>query len=103
MLSLSPILDICHELDYGGMYNFSGCYGSRKTSTLTKVITNHNRNQQHLSFYYNPTNFSETESVVKESGAWGFNNGDLKQHRHTEAGVYMLAVKVMHLAKQLSK
>ena len=76
MLSLSPILDICHELDYGGMYNFSGCYGSRKTSTLTKVITNHNRNQQHLSFYYNPTNFSETESVVKESGAWGFNNGD---------------------------
>lgn len=65
MLSLSPLLDICHELDYGDMYNFSGCYGSKKTTTLTKVIANHNRHHHHLSLYYNPTSFSETEAVIK--------------------------------------
>ena len=37
--SLSPILELCYELRYGDFIQFSGCLGSRKTSTA-KIIAN---------------------------------------------------------------
>lgn len=42
LLSLTPLLDVCYDLQYGDMFNFNGCYGSRKTSILTKILKEFN-------------------------------------------------------------
>ena len=56
-----------------------------------------------MGLYFNPTSLSETAKVVDESNAWGFSCGQVKKQEQTDVGVYMLALKSIHLAKILSK
>lgn len=58
LLSLSPVLDICYDLNYGGMYNFSGCLGSKKTDVIGNIFKTFSEYENHVSLYYNPTSFS---------------------------------------------
>lgn len=54
LLSSSPLLDICYDLSYGDMFQFTGCLGSRKTSTLTSILRQLGSEPRGVGLYYNP-------------------------------------------------
>jgi len=102
LISLHPFLDICHDLDYGEMFNFSGCQGSRKTTTLTDIFRIFGQHRNHYAFYFNPTSFPDAQRATEETGCWSFNNGSHDKTNQSDVGVYMLALKTINLAKKLS-
>lgn len=85
------------------MFNFTGCLGSRKTATLSKIISNFSGKERHVSFYFNPTAFQEVERVVRESKGWGISSGKMNKENQTDVSIYMMGLKVVQLAKLLSK
>jgi hypothetical protein len=103
LLALTPLLDVCEDLSYGSMLNFTGCLGSRKTTTLSRIISNFSGKERHVSFYFNPTAFQEVERVVRESRGWGVSSGKLNKESQTDVSIYMMGLKVVQLAKLLSK
>lgn len=53
MVSLWPLLDVCYDLQYGGLFHFTGCRGSRKTSTLATILHQYNNRHNHIGVYFN--------------------------------------------------
>lgn len=64
MHSLSPILEICNELKYGDMIQFSGCLGSRKTTTSLNIANNFAKIENHASIFVNLVSESESKRAV---------------------------------------
>ncbi len=80
---------------------FSGSYGSRKTSTLLNIASIFAKKQSHTSIFLSSASQSQSKKAVDESGCWGFDAGASKEQ--TDIGVYMLAVKAIRLAEMLMK
>jgi len=100
LISSNPILDICYDIIKGGIYNFSGCLGSHKTSTLFNIMQNYNQYSGHVGLYLNCASHAETIRAMESAGCWGFSNGQLTKQQ-TDAGVFMLAAKTIYVARQL--
>ena len=81
------------------MIEFSGCLGSRKTSTALNIANIFAKKPSHTSIFINSISHSETKRAVLE-GSWGIEAGS--QNKQTDASVYMLANKAVRLAELLS-
>lgn len=68
LVSLSPLLDVCYDLQYGGLFHFTGCLGSRKTSTLATILQQFNSRQKHVGVYFNGVSQAEAAKAA-ESGS----------------------------------
>jgi hypothetical protein len=99
--SFSPLLELCYDLKYGDMIQFSGCLGSRKTTTALNIASIFAKNQSHTSIFVNTVSVSESKRAVDETGSWALEAGSGKNQ--TDAGVYMLAVKAIYLGEMLMK
>ena len=67
--SLSPTLELCHDLEYGDMVQFSGCLGSGKTSTARDIAQLFTSKGGHTALYVNPSSESDNKRAV-EKGSW---------------------------------
>ena len=81
------------------MIQFSGCLGSRKTSTAFDIAKIFSQKTDHTSIWINPASVDETKNAVNEAGCWGLTSGSKKLQ--TDVGVYMQAVKAINLSKIL--
>ena len=66
------------------------------------MLINHNRHNNHIGLYFNPTSYKETVEVVEKSGSYGLHNGG-SEEKYTGIGIYMLCLKVIELGKRLSQ
>ena len=78
------------------MVQFSGCLGSRKTTHALQIAQHFTSHPKHTSLYINPVSPSEAKRAIIETGSYGLEAGIPKLQ--TDAGIYMLAVKAVHLA-----
>lgn len=81
------------------MVQFSGCLGSRKTTTALQIAELFAAKKKHTSIFLNSASISESKKAVETSGCWSIEAGGQKQQ--TDVGVYMLTAKAIRLAELL--
>ena len=99
MRSLSPVLELSHDLKYGDMVQFAGCLGSRKTTTALNIASDFAARRKHTSVFVNTASPSESKRAVESAGCWSMEAG--AQKKQTDVGVYMLAAKAIKMAELL--
>ena len=95
------MLELSHDLKYGDMVQFSGCLGSRKTTTALNIASDFADRRKHTSIFVNTASSSEAKRAVDSAGCWSMEAGS--HQKQTDVGVYMLTAKVIHLAELLKK